>query len=238
MAERPARRPTTPSRLLVIDASILHAASARQNPTASACRKVLIDILEICHRACATPAIREEWKRHQSVFARGWFTSMYARRKIAPPAVHDRAPIRRAVLSNRTLTPGQVAQIEKDLHLIEAALGADKIILSLDARMRSLLRRVGITALRGVVWADPVEHPAEVQGFLNGSAGPLLAWTVPEVLTGPWSVRMPPPPPYDPSAFPYNTPSATSGAMISTRPPSRAARKKHDRRPVWHATPV
>ena len=139
---------------------------------------MLIDILEICHRACDTPAIREEWKRHQSAFARGWLTSMYARRKIAPPAAHDCAPIRRAVRSDKTLAPGQIAEIEKDLHLIEAALGADNVVLSLDARLRSLLRRVRIAALRGVVWADPVVHPLEVQRFLNGSAAPLLDWAM------------------------------------------------------------
>ncbi len=178
MAERKVRLARAPSRLLVIDASVLRAAGTSEHPTSSACRGVLIDILEICHRACDTPAIGEEWKRHQSNFARRWRSRMYARGKIKPPAPVDGSAIRATVRSRGTLTPEQIASIEKDLHLVEAALGADRIVVSADNRMRALLRELRIGALRGMIWANPVTERDSLQDFLSGAVAPPSEWSL------------------------------------------------------------
>lgn len=178
MAERKVRPPRAPSRLLVIDASVLRAAGAGEHPTSSACRGVLIDVLDICHRACDTPAIADEWKRHQSAFARKWRSRMYARGKIKSPAPVDVSAIRDTMRSHLTLTPKQIASIEKDLHLVGAALGADRIVVSADDRMRTLLRQLRIGALRGMIWANPVTEGDRIQGFLSGVLAPPSEWSL------------------------------------------------------------
>ena len=71
------------SRVLVIDASIAKAAGEiSMHPTSRNCREFLQAVLKLCHRMAMTEAIQAEWNKHQTRFARGWRTSMVARRKL------------------------------------------------------------------------------------------------------------------------------------------------------------
>jgi len=82
-AARSASKPPR-SKLLVVDASVMRVAGGieAQDPVPARSRDALRAILTICHRVCLSPELRAEWKRHQSRFARGWLTRMYARRKV------------------------------------------------------------------------------------------------------------------------------------------------------------
>jgi hypothetical protein len=102
------------------------------------------------------PDIAEEWKRHQSGFARRWLVSMFARRKVnrLNPAINNalRAKIERIATSEND----REAML-KDMHLVESAMVTDKIVVSLDEAVRELFdtasRRVG--ELRIVAWVNP-----------------------------------------------------------------------------------
>jgi hypothetical protein len=151
-------------RQLVIDASVLRASGGADavHPTASQCRDFLLAVLTICHHVILGDTASDEWKAHTSAFAQTWWTSMLARRKVA--RVDDRideevrGPLRRADLTDK-----QRAAIEKDLHLIEAALRADCIIVALDLRLTEYVRIATAQArkLKAVRFVDPREETAD-----------------------------------------------------------------------------
>src|SRR5260370_37873028 len=81
------------SQFLVIDTSIAQAAGPEGagHPTAKHCRDFLLVIFDVCQRVVFTAAIEEEWKEHQSGFARKWRRAMFAQKKGDPlevPADH------------------------------------------------------------------------------------------------------------------------------------------------------
>ena len=113
----------TPSRRLVVDASVYRSAGPEDAtfPLSKSCRDFLKAILRICHTVVFTDAIREEWRRHRSRFARTWLVQMYARKKVIELDVGaDRAL--RAAIRNSSMTEKQKSAMDKDVHLLEAAL--------------------------------------------------------------------------------------------------------------------
>jgi hypothetical protein len=173
-AARPANRART-SKLLVVDTSIMRAAGGEQaiDPVPAHARDALMAILTICHRICLSPELSEEWKRHQSRFARGWLTQMYARRKVVasepPPCREILADIR----SFRAITQSDIDAVEKDIHLIAAALAADQAVLSHDNQVAAIIRKVcGDTrtvtskAIAHVLWINPIADRDPLRAWL------------------------------------------------------------------------
>ena len=146
-----------PSGVLVIDASIARAAGDTSNhPTAQNCREFLQAVLSICHRMVLTTPIQEEWNKHQSRFARTWRKSMMARRKVEIVAVTAHQSLEKRI--NRVeLDEFVAAIIEKDRHLIEAALATDKRVASLDDRVRQHLRdhAATLSEIQSICWVNP-----------------------------------------------------------------------------------
>jgi hypothetical protein len=113
-------------------------------------------ILKICHKAVLSPECLEEWRRHRSRFARRWLFEMFSRRKvIRPEAVQDEGLRLRLFRMASSETVREA--MEKDAHLIEAALRYDRIVLSRDEAMRQLLSEAAsdIQELQKIVWANP-----------------------------------------------------------------------------------
>jgi hypothetical protein len=127
------------SRLLVIDASIAMAAGeVSMHPTSRDCREFLQTVLKVCHCMVMTDPIREEWKRHQTRFARRWQTSMMARRKVEFVEVAAHLSLERRI--TRAESDEAIAAVmEKDRRLVEAALVTEQRVISLDDRMREHL---------------------------------------------------------------------------------------------------
>lgn len=158
------------SRRLVIDASV---ASASGDPKAtlpvpSNCRDFLKAVLKICHRVVLSAELTEEWNRHQSNFARTWRVSMVARKKGKRTAPAQNASLRARILKTTTKEKDQQA-VEKDFHLIEAAMDADGIVVSLDetARRAFALAASQVKELRGLVWANPARESEECGDWLE-----------------------------------------------------------------------
>jgi hypothetical protein len=193
---RSARGATT-SRLLVVDASVARAAGGEDatDPVPAHARDVLKAILVICHRICLTPALQEEWKRHQSRFARRWLTQMYAARKVVicePPPCRD---VLADIRSDRSITRSDVAAAEKDMHLIEAAVVMGRTVLSWDNKVAAVIRKVcgGGAATRrligDVLWINPIAERDALHAWLSGvgSARPYwqLGFSTTPTVTGP-----------------------------------------------------
>src|SRR6059058_625173 len=123
--------PRRGSKRLVIDASIARAAGGTNAtfPTSKHCRDLLLAVREICHHVVMTAEIREEWNRHQSVFARRWRVSMEARRKVS----HENAVAPDATLRGKigraASTVNEREAMLKDCCLLEAAIATDQIVL-------------------------------------------------------------------------------------------------------------
>jgi hypothetical protein len=163
------------SKRLVIDASVAHAAGGMDavSPTSRLCRDFLRAVLRICHRVVLTPAIREEWSRHQSSYTSEWRYSMAARRKtcVLPDAQPSR--IRRKAVGTTTSDKDREALL-KDFHLVSAALATDYIVISLDSNARRLFCIASTKAgeLRNVMWVDPSAPEDALEEWLDNGAEP------------------------------------------------------------------
>lgn len=162
----------TPSRNLVIDASVAKASGGVEAtfPTAIKTRDFLHAVLKICHKVVMTPAIRDEWVRHESGFARTWRRSMVARGKLTARHVEEKQDLRQQVESEN-VTQKQKNAMLKDCHLIEAAISTDRQIISLDDTARKLFVGLShsVTDIQDVLWVNPVSDAAQVIAWLEGA---------------------------------------------------------------------
>jgi hypothetical protein len=168
---------TAPSRkCLVIDADVMRAAGGldRDDPRSSGCSLFLQAVLEVCHSVAVTDVILEEWEKHQSYFASTWETSMEQHRKRldTTPAFSDDL---RARIAATAPGEGERAILQKDMHLIEAALAADMVVVSLDitARYHFAHAAESVTELRELVWISPVQmSQCALRAWLEDGATP------------------------------------------------------------------
>ena len=159
------------SKLLVIDATVVHAAGETEKVDSSATRNFLFAVLEICHRAVLTTQIRQEWSRHQSKVTRRWRVAMYARRKISELNVSADLALRSRLTRRRNLDASNA--ILKDAHLIEAAREADEIVVSMDERARALFN---VQELKSILWVNPISEPQRALDWLHDGAPPVQEW--------------------------------------------------------------
>ena len=147
------------SRRLVIDASVARSSGGPDatTPSSTLCRDFMRKALEVCHRLVMTPDIREEWNNHQSKFAKSWLTSMVSRRKFLFIGNCENSQLRKTI-GNLNGLEWPVTKMLKDIHLIEASLSADQIVISLDDAARTHFARAAslVPPIREVVWRNPV----------------------------------------------------------------------------------
>jgi hypothetical protein len=109
--------------------------------------------------------MREEWEKHSSVFAATWLTSMRSLCKLRPvPDLPTDELLRlfRSAISDRSVQ----TIVEKDVHLVAAALASDRLIVSLDDRVRRHLASLSArhTRVGATCWVNPcieTEHALE-----------------------------------------------------------------------------
>ena len=84
----------------------------------------------------------------------------------APRAEKLRTRIASAVPDNR------MQAAEKDVHLIEAALGTDRLVASQDERARGIFREAsrGVRELKPIVWVNPTLSADDPIGWLRNGA--------------------------------------------------------------------
>ena len=120
-----------------------------------------------------TPDIMEEWRAHQSGFARRWRVSMEARKKVeridTATNVDLRSKIERAAGDEQ-----RCAAMLKDSHLIEAALATDRTVISLDETARSLftLMAQSVGEIKNIVWVNPDKVDEQPINWLGEGARP------------------------------------------------------------------
>jgi hypothetical protein len=143
---------------LVIDASVARSAGETQHPVSSACREFLTYVCDFCHNAVASFELMAEWKRHQSRFTRKWRRSMAARRKALRQI--ETTPLS---VDYSSFTEKSEKAVKKDLFLLETAIAADKIIVTLDKAFYEALGTTpqGQTLLNRIRWYNPLTKTPE-----------------------------------------------------------------------------
>lgn len=139
------------SRKIVIDASIGRSAGESEDPTSRSCREFLEAVLNICHRMVLTPDIQREWDAHRSGFALRWQGAMESRGKIA--RIGELRDLR-GEIESAARKPSDRKAMLKDVHLIAAAMAADGVIASRDARARKLFAGIEaeVKGLGKIAW--------------------------------------------------------------------------------------
>jgi hypothetical protein len=160
------------SRVLVIDASVARAAGdTSKQQTSRSCRELLEAVRDNGHRMAMTAPIREEWNKHQSGFSSSWQTWMMLHNKIqnveVAPHLSLEKRIQQAVADKHI-----VAIIEKDRHLIEAALATDERVASLDDKVRRHLQdhRSNLPEVALICWVNPSIPGEGVVAWLEAGA--------------------------------------------------------------------
>lgn len=143
-------------RTLVIDADVAGAAGGSDHPTSVNCRGFLNQVYVICHSMAWTDEIQREWIEHQSRIARKWRTVMEHRADKVKYIGDTEDQDLRASIKN--VAKGKdLRVIMKDIHLIEAALMTDNIIISCDDTLRQALSKIKdkVGPLKKLFWINP-----------------------------------------------------------------------------------
>jgi len=163
------------SRRLVVDASVARASGGKTAvfPLSKRCRDFLGTMLDTGHHLVMTSAIRAEWNKHQSGFAREWRTAMVARKRLLLVDAPEDAGLREEIDSAAETERGRLAML-KDTHLVEAALATDRTVVALDDTVRGLFDTASmhVKILKTVVWANPGEEAEACPTWLEKGAPP------------------------------------------------------------------
>jgi hypothetical protein len=164
---------TTPTFCLVVDADVAQAAGTleAQHERARVCRDVLIAIRGVCHRLAWTEAISAEWAEHaaRSLFASTWLTSMLRLNKVR--AVQAPQSELTEAIEDSDVDPGVKAILQKDRHLVEAALATDSRVISLDgtAHFHFIALASTVEYLKPILWVNPETDQDVVQWLEDGA---------------------------------------------------------------------
>lgn len=158
---------------IVVDTDIASSASNVQKleKRPKQCCDFLIAIKDNNHFIVITDAILEEWKRHRSHFTSTWLTSMYARKLVRIVEVPTDEQLRLKV-EQSARDDGKRQAMLKDVHLVEAAMHADKIVASLDETVRLCFHETAATVvvLKHIVWVNPCKDEEQAIEWLERGA--------------------------------------------------------------------
>jgi hypothetical protein len=161
------------SRRLVIDASVARASGGPDavSPTSKNCSDFLQAVLVVCHQIVLTTEILEEWHRHKSRFASRWLASMFARKKAKMIGSAEDQNLRDKI-DQASQNEKARAAMPKDVHLLEAALVTDEIIVALDETVRALFieAAVSVGEIRTIAWINPDRADESPLPWLEGGA--------------------------------------------------------------------
>ena len=153
-------------RRLVVNASVARAAGGKGATTSVSvnCTEFLETFRDECpHHIVMTDELSQEWDKHQSNFAATWLRSMIARKRFT----YVRPPQNRALYDKIEATATRERDLEalqKDFHLLQAALATDQTVISLDETIRQFFKQAArrVSEIRNITWVNP-DRTAEEQ---------------------------------------------------------------------------
>jgi hypothetical protein len=158
---------------IVVDASVARSAGQLPVPgfVSAQSRAVLEAILTARHKVAFSAEGLAEWRKHQSRFARRWRVQMFSRRLVLLLRDTQDEDLR-GRLQPCCSTEKEWQILEKDCHLVEAALQVDRIVISRDETVRALFRQACPTVpeLQEIIWANPEIKEEQVVFWLEAGA--------------------------------------------------------------------
>lgn len=153
---------------IVVDADVARSSGETEHPVSSSCRKVLVLMLNNQHSFVACPLVLAEWKKHASIFAKKWLSSMIARKQVA---FVDATPDFANALAVLDLDERIKSVALKDAHLVDAARTRGSFVTSRDDTARASIQTVReLNALyRKIVWINPVTESNTLEDCLTKS---------------------------------------------------------------------
>lgn len=167
---------------IVVDASVARAAGTTNFPTSRHCRDFLLGLRDSTQCHCVfTPELRDEWKKHASLLSAKWHTSMYSRRRVTNLSEANNDPLRAHLNNCAETIAGQAddarqkkisAALEKDAHLVEAAIQTGNRVVSLDDTVRKYLHVCANAHadLKRIVWVNPDNADEEADTWILSGA--------------------------------------------------------------------
>jgi hypothetical protein len=154
-------RSLMPSRI-VIDACIAAYASDKAGVTAQQshdCRAFLelfVNGTEL--HVAMSPEILREWKDHASVFSKQWRVNMWQQGRVDEFQTISNAKLRDAIAANAP-DKHRLDAMNKDLHLLELALQAERSIVSADEKARKPFHAIvsAVPMVGSVMWVNPTK---------------------------------------------------------------------------------
>lgn len=140
----------------VIDADVAKAASPSNSPVPGRCFDFLVALQQCHHKVVFSNRLWGEWLNHHSRYSMAWMREMRGRKLVVripdPTDTVLREKINRMAESTAVLDA-----MNKDVHLLEAALRADEIVTSMDNRARRHFAAVSeqIDSIRDIAWVNP-----------------------------------------------------------------------------------
>ncbi len=133
-----------------------------------------------CHKMVTTPDLKSEWEkkptkhakgRRLQAFARKWLCRMNGKSKVDDLGVVQNATLRRKIKQTDTSDKSQQHMLD-DVHLLEAALTADEIVVSCDETARGLFQTASarIGEIRQIVWVNPDKEDEKPVDWLKQGA--------------------------------------------------------------------
>lgn len=159
---------------LVIDTDIARAAGGGniQVEPSKSCRVFLDTMLETTkHKVVLTKAIQAEWNKHQSLATLNWRSTMIAQKRVCLINAPADEELRQKVEQCASNGNKREAML-KDIHLIEAAFQADRIVISMDETVRYCFHEITqrISLLRRIAWVNPCKSEETVIDWLQFGA--------------------------------------------------------------------
>ena len=159
---------------LVIDADIARATGGgnTQREPSKTCRVFMDTMLNHTqHKVVLSRAIQEEWNKHQSISTLTWRSTMIAQKRVC----YIKAPADdglRLKVEQCAATENKRKAMLKDIHLIEAAFQADRIVLSMDEIVRHCFQEITdrIRALKRIAWVNPYKSEETPIDWLKNGA--------------------------------------------------------------------
>jgi len=158
---------------IVVDTSIVVAASQTEHPVSTRCREFLLCILNVCHRVVMTQDLNRERKKHQSKFSVNWYAAMVRRGKVKKVSDVRNSELR-SLIYQFASSAKKLEAMEKDVLLLEASLATDNIIAALDEKIRTLFHELAkeYEFLKAIIWVNPVNEDEIPLEWLKTSAKP------------------------------------------------------------------
>ena len=145
---------------LTVDANVARAAGdASMHPVSKASREILVHIKDKTEsKIIFCEKLSGEWRKHSSKYARTWYTSMIARKRVEF-LVADTTGIDARIEALPGASQGIIDDAKKDSHLIILAQSS-KIIISNETNARRIFEdnKAYIPEVIGIVWRSPIDE--------------------------------------------------------------------------------